>query len=176
MLVTYCTIHNIYSIIFKDNKGVYGMNTYVTLGNKFMRIAYEKAKALYNTTKWNLKTTPIAVIVKDEKVIAIGIANDGKHVLHRKCDRLGASGTPYENCKWCTNEEHAEIKALGKCKGQDIKNAVLYLYGHYRLCESCTKALKDKGITDFVFLENAEVLFDRHNPNTVLGTEKQFEF
>ncbi len=149
---------------------------YVSLENRFMRMAYNTAKALYKKTKWNLKTTPIVIIAKDDKFITLGIANNGQHVLQQKCDRLGKSGTPYTDCKWCVNEEHAEIHALKNCKGQDIKDATVYMYGHYHLCNPCLLALKDRGVTDFVLLENSKVLFDRHHPDTVLGTEKQFEF
>jgi len=149
---------------------------YVSLENKFMKVAYSIAKSLYNKTEWNFKTTPIVVIVKDGKIITTGIANKGQHVLQQKCDRLGRPGTPYTDCKWCTNEEHAEIHALQNCKGQNIKDATVYLYGHYRFCKPCLQALKDRGVKTFVVLKDAITLFDRHHPDTVLGTKKQFEF
>ncbi len=148
---------------------------YTSLGNKFMKVAYSIAKSLYNKTKWNLKTTPVVVIVKDNKIITTGVANKGQHVLQQKCKRLGRSGTPYTDCKWCISEEHAEIIALENCKGQNIKDATAYLYGHYKFCKPCLQALKNRGVRTFVVLDDAIILFDRHHPNTVLGTKNQFQ-
>ena len=66
------------------------------------------------------------------------------------------------------------LEEFQKIKEEYIKGGRLYLYGHYRFCDSCIQISNKKGIKEFVLLENSKVLFDRHNTNTVLGTDKQF--
>jgi len=147
---------------------------YVSIKNKWIEEAYNEAKKLYNHKKWNLKTTPVAVIVKNDKFISLGISANGKHPLLGKCDRLGKSGTDYDKCEHCAHDQHAERFALNKVPHEDLKGAEIYLYGHYKMCDECIKELQKRGIYHYYLLENSEVLFDRHNKDTVLGTNKQF--
>jgi len=148
---------------------------YVDIYNSWMHVAYNMAKSLYLVNKWNLKTTPVSVLVsKDGSFISMGISADGAHPIQAKCSRLEEKGLPYTECQFCVEEEHSERKALRKAYDKDLTGAKIYVYGHYKLCESCTKALLDRGVTAFYLLENADVLFDRHHPDTVLGTDKQF--
>ncbi len=148
---------------------------YVDINDKFISIAYIYAKNLYLQYKWNSKTIPVCLIIKDGKFISKGICSDGGHAIDGKCDRLKEAGTPYEMCKHCKEEEHAERKALMNAYDQDLTGAIIYLYGHYILCEECIKALNARGIFDCYLLENSAVLFDRHNKDTVLGKSKQFD-
>lgn len=147
---------------------------YVSLDNEWMRLAYKLAKNLYFINKWNLKTTPVAIIVKNNRYITHGICADGAHPLQAKCDRLDTKGSSYETCEYCREDQHAERKALQEAYDKDLAGAIIYVYGHYKLCDSCIKALNERGIFSCVLLENSKILFDRHDPDTVLGTEKQF--
>ena len=147
---------------------------YVDLSNKFMDIAYTYAKRLYLEHGWNKKTIPVCLIIKDGTFIAKGICSDGGHAKEGKCDRLSESGLPYDTCKHCAIDQHAEIKALQSAGDQDLHGAEIYLYGHYKSCPDCIQALSDRGIHKCYLLENSEVLFNRHDKRSVLGTSEQF--
>lgn len=148
---------------------------YVDLNDKFMSIAYTYAKRIYLEYKWNQKTIPVCLIVKDDKFVSKGICSDGGHAKDGTCSRLKESGLPYDACKHCKEEEHAERKALAAAYDQDLTGAVLYLYGHYKLCPSCIEALNARGITECYLLKNSEALFNRHLKSSVLGTPEQFK-
>lgn len=147
---------------------------YVNIENDWMKLAYKLAKNLYMQKKWNLKTSPVAIIVKDGKFVSHGICADGNHAIEGKCDRLETKGTSYDNCKYCMESEHAERKALQEGYDQDLNDAHIYVYGHYKLCDSCIAALNARGIYKCFLLENASELFDRHHANTVIGKPTQF--
>src|SRR5690606_12134072 len=147
---------------------------YVSLEDSFMRQAYEMAKTLYKVKSWNIKTTTVAIIVQKGKVISVGICADGQHAIQGYCGRLEESGLPYSSCEFCKEEQHAERKALKAAYDKDLIDAIIYVYGHYKLCISCVKALNERGIYECVLLENSHILFDRHHPSTVLGTPNQF--
>lgn len=146
---------------------------YVDNDNLYMKIAYQLAKCLYLTNKWNLKTTPICIIVKNNAIISIGISGNGMHPLTGKCDRIDKPGSDYSLCKYCQEDEHAEIRAISELK-TDPKGARCYLYGHYHACTNCIAKLEDIGIRDMVLLDNSDILFNRHNPETVIGSPDQF--
>lgn len=147
---------------------------YVSLNNEYMRMAYLQAKKLYKHGKWNKKTTPVAIIVLHGGFVAKGIAANGRHALFAKCSRLGEKNTPYDDCNWCIESQHAERYALNAAGKIDLKGGKIYLYGHYRFCDACLRALEDRGIYDYFLLKNSETLFDRHKPGTILGTDQQF--
>lgn len=147
---------------------------YVDKDNLYMKIAYQIAKCLYLTNKWNLKTTPICIIVKDNAIISVGISGNGMHPLTANCDRLNKPGSDYSLCKYCTEAEHAEIRAISELK-TDPKGARCYLYSHYYACENCIAKLAEIGIRDIVLLYNSDILFDRHKEGTVIGSPDQFE-
>lgn len=146
----------------------------VNMRNEWMRLGYSIAKDLYAIGNWNMKTTPVAIIVSPSgKYVSHGVTADGKHAIYGTCNRLGKRGSPYSSCQWCNHYEHAEIKALNKTDAC-LLNHHIYIYGHYKSCDNCIKELHRRGIYKIHILENAEVLFDRHNKDTVLGSEKQF--
>lgn len=148
---------------------------YVGLDNEWMRQAYDIAKELYNHKKWNLKTTPVAVIVDiNGKFVSQGASANGKHALLGHCDRLGKAGTDYSKCKHCAHDQHAELYALKNANKTKLTGATIYLYGHYKMCDNCIKVLSREGIYKCVLLKDCEKLFDRHNVNTILGTNRQF--
>lgn len=150
---------------------------HVPFENKWMRLAYLIAKDFYKIKKWNKKTTPVAILVSEQgEYISHGLCADGLHAVEGHCDRLETKGSPYSACKWCHHSEHAERKALEQAfkLGIEPHNASIYIYGHYKVCDSCMYELQKYGINTIYILENAEELFDRHNPNTVLDTLNQF--
>lgn len=147
---------------------------YVGLDDKFMSIAYTYAKNLYLGYGWNKKSIPVAIIIKNGNYVAKGICSNGLHAIEKKCNRLGMSGTDYSNCPHCSEEQHAERIALKESYDKDLNGAEIYVYGHYKLCTKCIEALNERGITTCYLLENSDVLFDRHNKDTVIGTERQF--
>lgn len=147
----------------------------VSLKNIYMKAAYNEAKKLYLYKQWNLKTTPVAAIVKNEKIISIGACANGAHAITGFCERLNKPGSSYDECENCKNDQHAEIIALKKISENfNLFKAKVFLYGHYKCCDGCIKNLNNKGINECYLLNNSEILFDRHNSKTVLGTDKQF--
>ncbi len=149
--------------------------TYVTIKNPHMRTAYNIAKSLYLVRKWNKKTIPVCIIAKDDELLSFGVGGNGLHQVAGDCDRLLASkGSAYGDCKWCDYPVHAERNAINMLRSYPFK-AVAYMYGHYKVCEECKKALKSVGIEHVILLKNADVLFNRHNPKSVVGKEEQFK-
>ena len=61
------------------------------------------------------------------------------------CPRM--PGENYEKCKSiCKQDSHAEIAAIKKASGRDLKEAIAELRGHYYSCKDCAIALKIAGI------------------------------
>lgn len=150
---------------------------YVGIDNLAMHFAYMRAKELYMHRRWNKKTTPVAVIMKNNEPISWAASANGAHAIEGKCYRLNKRGSDYSECGWCSEDNHAEQIALRRAKeqNQSVHGCDLYLYGHWHMCETCRKALKEAGIENLFLLENAAVLFDRHHPKTVIGKEEQFK-
>lgn len=150
---------------------------YVGIEDLAMRFAYDRVKEAYLHRNWNLKTTPCAVLMREREVLAWALAADGRHAIEGTCARLWSKGTDYSTCKWCAEDQHAEQIALRRLKEQNIvrKPTHLYLYGHWRMCDSCILAASSAGVEHFVLLKNATELFDRHHKNTVIGKPRQFE-
>ena len=146
-----------------------------TLRNEWMKLAYNIAKQHYAVGNWNKKTTPVAVIVSSNgKYISHGSCADGKHAILGTCKRLETKGSDYSDCPYCHEFEHAERKAVDAAGVEPLLGAVMYLYGHYRVCEHCLNLLNSRGIVTIYLLEDAHTLFDRHNANTVIGKPSQF--
>lgn len=148
--------------------------TYVPISNKYMRAAYEVAKGFYNVKKWNKKTTPVCLLVKNGKVLSVGVSGGGMHAILGKCDREDRPGSPYSDCRHCEESQHAEMRALSELKN-DPKGAKCYLYGHFHACKTCVARMAEMGIEEVVLLRWAKILFDRHEPGTVIGTPRQFD-
>lgn len=156
-----------------------GAHTYnrVSLENPWMRLAYNIAKGFYWVRGWNLKTTPVAVIVSPSgQYLGHGACADGMHAIKGTCNRLEEKGTSYDTCPYCHEDEHAEKRALKAALSKQpyLIGSSIYIYGHYKVCDHCIQELHRNGIYHIYILENAEVLFDRHHKDTVLGTPKQF--
>jgi len=142
--------------------------------DKFMKAAYQIAKGYYAVNGWNKKTTPVCILVKGKKIISIGVSGNGMHPILAHCDRENHPGSPYSHCKYCSNDQHAEIRAISELK-TDAYGAVAYLYGHHHLCSNCESELVKIGVRTVFFLQKSDKLFDRHHLKTVIGWKKQFD-
>lgn len=146
---------------------------YVPLSNQYMTEAKE-----YSRSHSLDKVMPTAsVIVKDGKIIGRGANGSTYHETH-ECERIKQkipTGQGYELCEGCHPKNHSEPKAVRNAKdlGNDTNGADLYLWGHWWCCEPCWNAIISAGIKNVYLLENSEVLFNKENPNNVVG--KQFE-
>jgi deoxycytidylate deaminase len=95
------------------------------------------------------KQTTLAIIMKDNKLISIGINEIKAEVI--ECPRMGLpSGVGYELCKSiCNQKYHAEVDACVKA-GEMAKGATLYLIGHTYCCDNCKKTMDEYGIANVI--------------------------
>ncbi len=154
---------------------------YVSAENPFMFEA--KRFCLENST--DDKQLTGAVIVQNGVIISKG-ANQtklkGKFLkrLHEKgwCVRKilhVKTGEKYWLCPGCSGyETHAEARAIFDAHKQQksTQGADLYLWGHWWCCKPCWDKMVGAGIKNAYLLENSEALFNRSNPNNMLGREK----
>ena len=80
------------------------------------------------------------------------------------------TGEGYELCKTiCKQTGHAEIIAIQDAlkKNHTIKNAQLYLFGHWWCCENCCTTILEHNIQTVYLVENAHQLFTRQNREAV---------
>lgn len=90
--------------------------------------------------------TVVAIIVKDQEVLAVG-SNEHKG----PCGREGyPSGEGYELCEWCQVTNHAEYNAI---KGRNFTCCRLLLFGHTYCCDSCLEECRIAGIKDITICE-----------------------
>jgi len=149
-----------------------GIIEYVPKDNQFIREAKEYAR-----TNSLDKTMPNAsVIVKDGEVIGRGANGSTYHETH-VCERvrLGIpTGQGYELCEGCHPKNHSEPKAIKNAQeqGNDTHGADIYLWGHWWCCEPCWNSMKQAGIKKVFLLEDSEKLFNKDDPNNIVG--KQF--
>jgi len=146
---------------------------YVSQDNQFILMARKFAQE--NSLD---KTMPgSAIIVKDGEVIGIG-ANGSEYHKSNECERvkLGCkSGTGYELCEGCHPKNHSEPSAIRDAisKGNDTKDADLYLWGHWWFCVDCWNTMIEARIKNVYLLEGSEKLFNKDNSENVIG--RQFE-
>jgi len=146
---------------------------YVGEDNKYMQEARKCARE-HSLDKLMPNGT---VIVKNGKIISRGANGSTYHDTHG-CERVKRgipTGQGYELCEGCHPKNHGEPKAIreAKEKGEDINGADVYLWGHWWCCESCWSSMIEAGIRNVYLLENSEILFNKDNPNNIIG--KQFE-
>ena len=101
------------------------------------------------------KQTTIAFIVKNNQVISFGtnfIQN-----YQAECPRSGLpTGVGYDLCKSvCDQPAHAEANACYEA-GENAKDGILYLIGHYYICDNCKKIMKRFGIKKYIILATKE--------------------
>jgi len=142
---------------------------YVPENNQYIKIAKEFAKK--NSLD---KTMPnSSVIVKNNNIIGIGANGSDYHEKHG-CYRIKnniPTGQGYELCEGCSPVNHGEAKAIANAisLGNDPKDADIYLWGHWWCCEPCWIAMINAGIKNVYLLEGSEILFDKNNPNNIIG-------
>ena len=152
-----------------------GTVVYETMENPVMQMA--KGFARRNSLDKSMPNT--SVIVKGGEVIGIGANGSNFHEEHG-CERVRQgipTGQGYELCEGCHPKNHGEQTALADVRNHqgdvDLTDAEVYLWGHWWCCESCWEAMLDNGITTVHLLEASEVLFNRDDPNNIIGS--QFE-
>jgi deoxycytidylate deaminase len=142
---------------------------YVEAENLFMQEA--RAFALAHSLDEAVKTG--SVVVKDGVVIGRGTNGSDYHKTH-VCERVVQkmpTGQGYELCEGCHPKNHSESRAITDAiaNGHDVTGADLYLWGHWWACEPCWNAIISANVKDVYLMKNSEVLFDRNNPNNILG-------
>lgn len=154
--------------------------TYVSLSNVYMKEAYRYAKKLHATKDLNNKvkkmTITSSVIVKDGVIVGKGSNGNGWHQSNNTCVRIEKNlptGVGYDECPGCHGDNHSERVAINEA-GMLAKGGEIYLYGHWWICATCWKAINEAGINHIYLLENADILFDRNESTTVIGTTKQY--
>lgn len=146
---------------------------YVPENNQFMQEAKKFAKE--NSLD---KIMPNgSVIVKNGEIIAEAANGSNYHDTHI-CERIKqkiSTGQGYELCEGCHPKNHGETGAVNKIKKNNIdsKGADLYLWGHWWCCEPCWNAMIEVGIKNVYLMEGSEVLFNKDNPQNIVG--HQFE-
>lgn len=82
------------------------------------------------------------------------------------------SGEKYWLCPGCSSSRHhAESRAAraAQATGLDLRNATLYLWGHWWCCAPCWSAIIAADIGEVCLLESSEVLFNRAHPENKIG-------
>jgi deoxycytidylate deaminase len=142
---------------------------YVSADNPFMQEA--RSYALEHSLDNVVKTG--AVVSKDGLVIGRGANGSDYHKTH-VCERVRLNiptGQGYDLCEGCSPKNHAEPRAVtdAQNKGHDTNGADLYLWGHWWACESCWNAIIKGGIKNVYRLEGSQKLFNKSDPDNILG-------
>ncbi len=92
------------------------------------------------------------VIVKHDKILGHGANGSDYHAKHG-CERKRLNvptGRGYELCEGCHPKNHSEAKAVGNAvesgRGDELRGATAYLYGHWWCCPSCYEKMEQVGI------------------------------
>jgi len=98
------------------------------------------------------KQQTLAIVEKNGK---FWIGSNSCRRPQKTCPRGDmASGVGYELCKdICDQTDHAEVNAI-KAAGRNAEGAILYLFGHTRICDECRKFSILRGIKKIVINEN----------------------
>ena len=142
---------------------------YVSASNIYMIEAKEYAR-LHSLDREMPNTS---LIVKDGKIVGHGANGSDYHKTH-ECERVKQhipTGQGYELCEGCHPKNHGESKAIKDAQdnGQDVSGADLYMWGHWWCCKNCWDAMISAGIKDVYLLEGSEILFNKANPNNIIG-------
>jgi len=146
---------------------------YVGEDNPFMQEAREYAR-LYSLDD-TIKTG--SIVVKGGTIIGRGANGSDYHAKHG-CERVKRgiqTGEGYELCEGCHPRNHSEPRAIADAikNGHDTVGADLYLWGHWWACEPCWNAIIEAGIENVYLLKGSEKLFNKTNPDNIVG--RQFE-
>jgi deoxycytidylate deaminase len=143
---------------------------FVSGSNPFMEAA--RNQALAHSLDGAVKTG--AVVVHDR--VVVGAAANGSD-YHHECERVKQgipTGQGYELCEGCHPKNHAERRAVERA-GTKAHGADLYLWGHWWACEPCWDAIAEAGIRDVFLHEDSARLFDKENPENILGRWDAYE-
>lgn len=147
---------------------------YVDLHDKFMQAAKRHAQ------KYSLdKSMPTAsVIVLDGEIIGKG-ANGSDYHDKYGCERVRRgipTGQRYDLCEGCHPKNHSEPRAIEDAlhnhSRKELKDAELYLWGHWWACEPCWNAIQASGIKKVYLMKDSHVLYNKQHPKNIVG--KQF--
>lgn len=142
---------------------------YVPISNAFM----QEAKKFAKENSLDKMMPNASVIVKNGEIIAKGANGSDYHNTH-ECERIKQNiptGQGYELCEGCHPKNHGEPRAIKNAKdnNKDINGADVYLWGHWWCCEPCWGKMIEAGIKDVFLMEDSEILFDKNNPNNIVG-------
>jgi len=142
---------------------------YVPESNEYMLMAKEYAR-VHSLDKEMPNTS---ILVKDGVVIGKG-ANGSSYHETNGCERVKKNiptGQGYELCEGCHPKNHGESKAIQNAKdlGNNTTGADLYMWGHWWCCEPCWNNMISAGINDVYLLEGSEKLFNKSNPENIVG-------
>ena len=106
-----------------------------------------------------LKQTTVAVIMKDKKLLGIGINLINNENI-TECPRKNSNtGEDYDKCRnICGQIGHAEEMACEIAGKENCKDATLYLIGHTYACIHCKLKMREYGIKQLILCETGEVI------------------
>ncbi len=144
---------------------------YVAMDNVFI----QKAKTFAKEHSLDETMPNASVIVKNGEIIAQGANGSDYHKTH-ECERVKQgipTGQEYELCEGCHPKNHGEQTALkdAKEKGLDVSGADLYMWGHWWCCQPCWDAMIEVGISEVYLPEGSEILFNKSNPDNIVGRQ-----
>lgn len=122
------------------------------------------------------RTMPTAVIItRNHQPIALGSNGSDFHQTHgcARRDAGSSTGKDYHLCEGCHPKNHSESRAIDAAQENrvDLRNASLYLWGHFGCCRSCWPLIIEADIGDVFLLTDAEVLFNKNHPDNIVGAQ-----
>ncbi len=144
---------------------------YVPPDNEYIRAAKKYAKE--NSLDDNMPTG--SVVVDSGEIIGYG-ANGSDYHKTNGCERVRQgipTGQGYELCEGCHPKNHSEPRAIADAlsKKTDLRNADLYLWGHWWACEPCWKAIEEAGIKNVYLVEHSHKFFNKTHPQNAIGQQ-----
>lgn len=147
---------------------------YTSSENEFIQAA--KRYARENSLDETMPTG--SVVVYEGKIIGRGANGSDYHSKHG-CERVRRgipTGQGYELCEGCHPKNHSEPKAINDAEKThpqaDLKQADLYLWGHWWACEPCWNAINKAGIRNVYLVSGSHKHFNKSHPENLIG--KQF--
>lgn len=153
---------------------------HVDMAHPMMRRAFEHAMKHQELQSASGMRAVTSTLVAHDGTIVMGVAGElcdtvpdtskddiTYHAETGKCDRMQSDGNvDYDKCPGCRHDRHSERSAVHKAlrDGMDLKDAEIYLYGQWWVCEPCAQRAVTAGVRTIYLLPNARELFDRSQP------------